>query len=62
MLFISELFVVQDIDLDITDYLCDNTEKPKILDSMDTLFVTISAILLFPISHFIHSSLIWLQL
>ena len=40
-LLISELFLVEDIDLDIIDYPFDNMEKPKIRGSIDTLFVTI---------------------
>ena len=42
VLLISELFSIGDIDLDIIDFLFDNTDKPKILGSIDTLFVTMS--------------------
>ena len=40
-LLISELFLVEDIDLDIIDFLFDTIEKSKILGSLNTLFVTI---------------------
>ena len=42
VLLISELFSIGDIDLDIIDFLFDTIEKPKILGSIDTLFVTMS--------------------
>ena len=42
MLLISEPFLMGDIDLDIIDFLFDTIEKPKILGSIDTLFVTMS--------------------